>query len=234
LQKLAKTRFSLSLSGTQIAKILLMKRLAVWSLLVLSANLLGQHRLGSVVMDLNSGFESYNSTNTYQLNNLDGLKDTVIDSHAGNTNASLGLEVGIGKFVGIGLRAKANFFTRTLDAVTNSRGDVFSNDLIAMVNLHPLPFKKFDLVLGAEMGLSKLKFDVNDLYQTMVTGKGGYFAVHVNPRFYFRRFGFNFRAALPVFNYNDLQRSSDRGNYILSKWKASGLGVSVGVQYRFF
>lgn len=203
-------------------------------LLVLNARVFGQHHLGSVVLDVNSGVESYNSTNTYQLNDLDGLRDTIVDAYTGNTNASMGLEVGIGKFIGIGVRGKVNLFTRALDAVTNARGDVSSTDLLAMINLHPLPFKKFDLVLGAEFGISKLRFNVNDIYQTMVTGKGGYFAIHINPRLYIKRFGFNLRAALPVFNYGDLQSSSDRGNFILSKWKASGLGVSVGLQYRFW
>ncbi len=192
------------------------------------------HHLGSVVVDFNTGIEAFNSTNYYRLGGADGSRDTSVNADAGNANGSIGIEIGIGRFIGIGVRGKTSYFFRSLDAVMNSRPDVHSNDLLFMLNLHPLPFKRFDLVLGSELGISNLKFDANDLYQTMITGKGGYFAIHVSPRFYLRRFGFNLRASLPVFSYNDLRHSGESRDYLLTKWKASGLGVSLGVQYRIF
>lgn len=211
-----------------------MRGLLTFICIVFAAALQAQHHLGTMVLDVNGGVEAYNSSNTYSVKRVDGVQDTTIDATAGNGNASVALEIGIGKFIGIGVRGKTNVFFRSLDAVMNSRADISSTDLLGMINLHPLSFKKFDLVLGAEFGLSKLKFDANDPFQTLVTGKGGYFAIYLNPRFFIKRFGFNLRAGLPVFNYADLQRSNDAGNYIISKWKASGLGISVGLQYRFF
>ena len=213
-----------------------MKRLCILAGFLGASALAAQrgHHLGSVVLDFNTGIEAFNSTNYYKLAGPDGLRDTSINADAGSANGSVGLEIGIGRFVGIGVRGKTSYFFRSLDAVMNSRPDVHSNDLLLMLNLHPLPFKRFDLVLGSELGVSKLIFDVNDLYQTMITGKGGYFAIHVSPRFYLKRFGFNLKASLPVFSYNDLRHSSDSSDYLLSRWKASGIGVSMGVQYRFF
>src|SRR5690606_15922178 len=99
-----------------------------------------------------------------------------------------------------------------------------------------LRLKKFDLMLGAEVGLSQLKFDVNDLAQTLVTGRGGIFGFYLNPRFYFKkRFGFNVRASLPVFNYRHLKQvTAHTDNYIITQWKGRGMGISFGLQYRFF
>lgn len=207
----------------------------MWALVsCLSLHAQRGHHLGSVVLDFNTGIEAFSSTNFYTLAGVDGKRDTTIDTDAGNANGSLGVEIGIGKFVGIGVRGRTSYFFRSLDAVMNSRPDVHANDLLFMINLHPLPFKKFDLVLGSEFGISNLKFDVNDIYQTMITGKGGYFAIHINPRLYLNRFGLNLRASLPVFNYNDLRYSGDPSGFLLTKWKASGFGVSLGVQFRVF
>jgi hypothetical protein len=191
--------------------------------------------LGSIVLDLNTGLELYNSTNVYSLTRNGQNSDTTISDKAANSNFSFGAEVGIGRFVGLGLRGKGSSFFRTLDAVTNARADIYATDLVLQINLHPLPLKKFDLVIGGEMGVSKLKMNVDDIAQTLVTGKGGIFSVYLNPRFYMHRLGFNFRAGLPVFNYKKLEYTTrDPSNYLLSQWKANGISLSLGVQFRIF
>jgi hypothetical protein len=206
----------------------MMRHVTILALLFVCGGLSAQrgHHLGSIVLDVNTGIEAYHTTNRYTQLTTEGFRDTTVDAEAGNAHGSVGLEIGIGKFVGVGVRAKTSTFFRSLDAVMNARGDVSANDLLLMINLHPLPFKRFDLVLGSELGISKLRMDVNDIYQTMI--------IYVSPRFYLKRLGFNLRAALPVFNYDDLAQSQVTGQYLLSKWKASGLGVSLGVQYRFW
>ena len=192
-------------------------------------------RIGSTVVDLNTGLEVYNSTNVYSLVRNGVTSDTTVKDKATNSNFTLGVEVGLNRFFGIGLRGKLASFFRDLDAVTNARADIFATDLALQANLHVLPLKRFDLVFGGELGLSKLKMDVNDVAQTLATGQGSAFSLYVNPRFYMRRLGFNFRASLPIFNYKELEYSTkDPANYLLSHWKANGFGLSLGIQYKFF
>jgi len=188
-------------------------------------------RLGTVVLDFNTGLEGYSSTSTYtQTGN-----DTVVKWFTTNSNLSFGIELGLGKRFGIGLRGKANNFARELDQVTNSRADVNTKDLTMIVNFHPINRKKFDLAIGSELGLSKLFIDVNNLSNTQIMGKGGYYAFYLNPRVYFGRLGINLKTYLPFLNYKDLlSQDAGPGNYILTRWKGSGFGVSLGVQLRLF
>jgi hypothetical protein len=191
--------------------------------------------IGSTVLDLNTGLEIYNSTTVYSLVRNGQNADSTITDKASNSNFSLGLEVGLNRFFGIGVRGKAASFFRSLDAVTNARADIFATDLALQANLHVLPLKKFDLVVGGELGFSKLKMDVNDIAQTLATGKGSAFNLYINPRFYMKRLGFNFKASMPIFNYNKLEYNSrDAANYLLSHWKGNGFGLSLGIQYKFF
>ncbi len=200
--------------------------------LIFSLPLLSQNfRIGTVVLDFNTGLEGYSSTSTYtQTGN-----DTIVEWFTTNSNFSLGMEVGLGKRFGVGLRGKVNSFSRELDQVTDSRADIDTKDFTMIVNFHPINRKSFDLVVGSELGLSKLFIDVNDLSNSQIMGKGGYYAFYLNPRVYFGRLGINLKTYLPFLNYkNLLSEDSDPGKYMLSRWKGSGFGVSLGVQLRLF
>jgi hypothetical protein len=188
-------------------------------------------RIGTVVLDFNTGLEGYSSTSTYTQTG----SDTVVEWFTTNANLSLGLEVGLSKRFGIGLRGKLNSFSRELDQVTDSRADIDTKDFTMVVNFHPVNRKNVDLIIGSEFGLSKLFIDVNDLSNSQIIGKGGYYAFYLNPRVYFGRLGINLKTYLPFLNYkNLLSDDGDPGKYMLSRWKGSGFGVSLGVQLRLF
>jgi hypothetical protein len=190
---------------------------------------------GSIILDLNTGIEIYNFNSSYHAVSVAGLPDTSISDQIGNSSQALGLEFGIGKYVGVGLRAKTSVFFDNLDRITNSRGDMNTRDLMVMVNLHPLVVKNFDLVLGAEAGLSQLRLDMNNPAGTTLEGKGGSVAIYVNPRLYLGRFGLNLKTYLPVIRYGKLRsEDSEAGTYILSALEGSGLGLSLGIQLRLF
>ncbi len=190
---------------------------------------------GTLVFDFHTGIEAYQSRNIYKSIQSGEITDTTVRTNVGNSNMSLGAEIGIGRFIGIGLRGKMNTFFRSLDAVMNARADITSADMLLMVNLHPIATKRFDLLLGTEIGLSKLKYDVNDLAQTLITGNGSYFSLYLNPRFYLKRFGFNLRTSLPLFNYGNLRQSGEQSAaYMISAWRGSGFGISLGAQFRLF
>jgi hypothetical protein len=187
----------------------------------------------AVVIDLNTGFEFYNTTLNYKIDDPNFVRDTIISGEAGNTNFALGVEVGLGKHFGVGVRGKANRFVSDIDAVTQSRVDARSTDLMLTINIHPVVRNKFDLILGSEIGLSGFNFNVNDVENTVIKGTGSFFTVYLNPRIYFGRFGINLKAYVPFTTYNDLDASNKSADdFFIDKWKGNGIGASIGIQLR--
>lgn len=191
------------------------------------------HR-GAVVLDLNTGIEAFNTTQRYK--GLTELPDTMVRSLAANHHFVLGLEVGLNKRIGIGIKGKANTFFRDLDAVTRQRAALRSTDLTMCLNLHLVSRKKFDLLAGSDIGISDLDLRFNDLDDMTLSSVGFYLAPYLNPRVYLGRFGFNLRASLPFVNYAAFKQSGETkaGSYILSAWKGSGFSASLGVQVHLF
>jgi hypothetical protein len=190
---------------------------------------------GAVVADLNSGIEFYNTTLNYRTNRNGFSGDTTIQDQAGNANVALGVEIGLGKHFGLGIRGKANSFFADVDALTSKNTAITSTDLMIMIAVHPIVRKRFDLVLGSDLGVSGFNFKIDDLNNTVVSGNGSYVTVYLNPRLYFRRFGFNLKTYVPFVNYNDLESNGTNiDKFIVQKWKGNGFGVTVGVQVRLF
>jgi hypothetical protein len=95
--------------------------------------------------------------------------------------------------------------------------------------------KKFDLILGTDIGFTALKISVDDVYNTVRRGNGAYASIYINPRLYFKRFGINLKTYLPYVSYANLKSNQDQlDQFMITKWKASGVGVSLGIQYRLF
>jgi hypothetical protein len=204
-------------------------------LVFLSVSLSSQSfKRGTIVFDANMGLEGLNTTQMYEHPNA--LLDTIIRRDAGNINFSFGFEVGISNRIGIGLRGKANNYFDDINALTRDRTQIRSNDILLTVAWHPLKRRLLGLAVGADMGLSDIDFAFENNGNTSFSSKGQYFAFFVNPRFYIRRFGINIRASLPRVNYGRFgtEASNLGSDYSLERWKASGIGVSVGVQYRLF
>jgi hypothetical protein len=190
---------------------------------------------GAVVLDLNTGFEVYNTMNSYSIRRSDQKHDTTVKDIAGNGNFAMGVEIGIRKRFGIGLRGKTNTFFRNVDAVTHNRADIRTTDMLLILTYHPFIRNKFDMVIGADLGFSIFNSTSHDIYSTVVKGNGAFAGIYLNPRFYFKRFGVNFKTYVPYINYSALSsEQSQADRYIISKWQGSGFGISIGVQYRFF
>ena len=214
-----------------------MKKLLFGSFLILAflQDFSQSFHLGALVIDLNAGLEGYNVQYNYKLKNLGKTLDTTIRNGAINHNLALGVEVGLAKWFGLGLRGNANTFFTDVDKLTHNKPEVTSSELMLMVNFHPVVRKHFDLVLGSDIGLSSLNFKTNDSLGTVIKGTGSYFDLYLNPRFYLGRFGFNVRAFVPFVNYGSLSSNNTLYNeYVVAKWKANGFGMSVGIQMKFF
>lgn len=186
----------------------------------------------ALVFDAKLGLDVYNTTYYYKLKSS-GLDTTKYDK-AANRNFSFGLEYGVLNRLGVGIRAKFNRYFVSEDDVTKKMPDVTSLDYMATVNFHAVKGNVFNLITGFNIGGSSLKLITNDINNTKVYGNGMYFDLHITPRIYIKRFGFQFDLSMPFINYNKLTtNNADFNNQVLAKWKGLGYNFGVGIQYRF-
>lgn len=190
---------------------------------------------GALVTELNSGLEIYNTTLMVRIKDPNRTRDTTQTDKAGNTNFGITAEYGLHKRFGAGVRFKTNKYFTSKDSVTNIKPYVRTNDIVVVLNYHPIVTKNFDLVLGADVGYSTFKYKANDSLNLILSGGGSYISLYANPRIYFGRFGMNFKLYAPFTNYNKLTtNNADFNEYIaITKWKGSGFGLGFGLQYRF-
>ncbi|MBL7911508.1 MAG: hypothetical protein JNJ41_10680 [Bacteroidia bacterium] len=214
-----------------------MKKVYLSSLLIIISLVLNAQSFykGALVTEVNTGFEIYNTVLKIKIKDPNRERDTVQEDKAGNTNFGLAAEYGLHKNFGVGVRYKNNKYFTDRDSVTHIKPEVKTNDILVMLNYHPVSTKHFDLVLGADVGYSTFKYKANDSLNIIISGGGSYVSLYLNPRIYFGRFGINFKIYAPFTNYNKLTTNNDDFNkYIaITKWKGQGFGMGFGIQYCF-
>ena len=188
---------------------------------------------GALIFDANVGIDAYAVKYHYQLKNTNQAKDQT--SGAVSSNFNLGLEYGLSKWFGIGLRAKLDKFVTRKDSVTNTTPAANGGELALILNAHVVHTNHFDLPIGIDFGYSHLNYYQNDIGNNQIYGNGSYFNLHINPRIYIKRFGFNFNVAIPFIHYSNMTSNNSVFNqYVLADWKAAGFSLGFGIQYRFF
>ncbi|MBS1652957.1 MAG: hypothetical protein JSU07_13205 [Bacteroidetes bacterium] len=189
----------------------------------------------NLVVDLSFGLEAYAVSYNYKLHyNNSTIKDTTTKSGAVNRFGALGIEYGIHKRFGAGIRLKSNRYFTSKDANTGATPDASSFEANVQLNYHPLIFNHFDLVIGSDIGYSYLNYNTNDVMNNKIYGGGSYFNLYLNPRFVFKNFGLNARIFFPTVNYINLTSNNQTfNNYVIAAWKGTGFGMSIGLQYRF-
>ena len=189
---------------------------------------------GALVFDVNTGLDIYGVKFNYQTKNITPAKDTTTKSGAGSTNFNFGLEYAVSNWLGLGVKAKFDKYIAGKDSSTHSTPTIRGIELAAVVNAHVVRVKHFDLPIGLDLGYSNLNYHLNDVGNNQIYGNGSYFNFHINPRIYFKRFGFNINIGVPFINYASLTSNNLTFNkYILADWKASGVSLGIGLQYRF-
>ncbi len=185
------------------------------------------------MIHFNAGIEALNTEYKYQLKSIN--YDTLIKDQAANSNYFLGLEYGLLKWLGIGIKGKINKYFTEKDEITGTTPTANSFDIAFTIRAHLFKFKHFDLPIGVSIGGSSLTYNTNDPNNSItINGKGSYFDLHIQPMFYFNKFGFNVYLGLPNINYNDMtSNNSNINQYILMNWKGKGIIAGIGLQYRF-
>ena len=213
-----------------------MKQLFSIALLLCIVNGLAQsfHR-GSVILQVGTGLEFYQTKKTYNGAGVIGDTSSIGQAAGGNLNACL--EIGISKRVGIGARGKMNSFFSDIDAVLAEKTQVRTAELLLGINWHPIRRKRFDLLLGAEGGFSSVNVTFQNISDMFTSGKGPAGAIYLEPRFYKKRFGFHIRFTLPFTQYKTLSTIGSQATsqqYSLNTWQGRGYGINAGVQLRIF
>jgi opacity protein-like surface antigen len=180
----------------------------------------------SLVISANYGLDGY-TIKEHTVNKVTN-SDSNSKGGAAATNFNLGIEYGLFKWLGIGLQFKLDNYIHNDTSVTSAIGF----EVGAIVNLHLVRTKHFNLLIGGDFGFSNLTINLpTNNYQ--IYGNGTWADVHITPRFYFGRFGLNFNLYLPLINYPNLTTNVQSYNeYIASSWNANGFGATVGIQYR--
>lgn len=207
-----------------------MKKILAIVILIFSSQLFGQSFYkGAFVINANVGIDAYAVKYHYQLIGTNYTHDE--NNGAAAANIGLGAEYGFNKWFGLGLRGRFNNYATKYDSTTHATPTAQSIDLALALNAHVVHVTHFDLPLGFDVGYSHLVYqNSNDI----VYGNGPYFNLHINPRFYIKKFGFNINLAIPFVHYNDMTSNNSLFNqYILADWKAAGFSFSFGIQYRF-
>ena len=186
---------------------------------------------GALVFDVKGAIDVYDTKYRYEI----AGRDTTTEDKAANRNISFGLEYGVLNKLGVGIRYnRAKYFVEKDDS-THLDPNVYSNNIMLLVNYHVLNGKVFNLVGGVNFGYSSLNVITNNIDRTEIYGSGMYFDVHVSPRVYMGRFGFQLDFGMPFVSYNNLTTNNvDFNKYVLAKWKGLGYSIGMGIQFRFF
>ncbi len=187
---------------------------------------------GALVFDVKGAIDVYNTKYTYKL--ISTGQDTTFEDKAANRNIAFGLEYGVLNKLGVGIRYnRARYFAEADDS-TKQMPNIYSNNIMLLVNYHVLNGKVFNLVGGINIGYSALNFISNNINKDEIYGNGLYFDVHVSPRVYMGRFGFQLDLGMPFVNYKKLTTNNAYFNQnILAQWKGLGYSIGMGMQFRF-
>jgi len=181
---------------------------------------------GSLIVSAGYGFDIY-SVKLHEINNYKGqTKDTTSGAASGNFN--LGGEIGVAKWLGLGVQLKFDSYLHNSNV---SQAGGFEGGLI--VNAHIVRHLHFDLLAGLDLGGSGITLTSNDGTNTQIYGNGSWADIHFTARIYFGKFGVNATLYFPVINYTISSNNSSFNEYIDDSWKANGEGINIGIQYHF-
>lgn len=183
---------------------------------------------GSLILSACYGFDGYST----QLHEVDSYSSTYQDktSGAASTNVNLGGEFGITNWLGLGLQGKFDDYIHGKDS--GGVASAYGIEIGAIINFHIVRHTHFDFLAGFDLGYSNLTITSNDGYNDQVYGSGSWFDIHLTPRLYIGRFGFNATLYFPFINYPNLTSNNAGFNeYVIASFKAHGEGLNIGIQY---
>jgi hypothetical protein len=170
----------------------------------------------------------------YSTTSHDKINNTTDDKNGTATKIVNGsFEYGVLPWLGVGTKVQYDIYFSN-DSVT-PKPTAHSFDWSATGNVHVVRKDHFDLVLGANFGVSFFHYGLNDPLNSQANGTGSWIDLHLSPRFYFGdHFGINLNFAYANFNYpNVVEKSSAQTSINAFSLKGSGGNFGAGLQFRF-
>lgn len=163
------------------------------------------------------------------------MVDTTVYGDAGSFHWALGADYALARWFSPGIKFKFNRYVTEPDKTTGIKPSAQSYEILIPLNFRVVNLRRFYLLLAPELGFSSLTYQTNDPNNDIdMYGKGGYFALNVQPSFIFKKVGFYVSIFFPAVNYNSMETSSSTVNkYLISQWKGSGTGFQLGIVFRF-
>jgi hypothetical protein len=206
----------------------------IFSLGILSQASAQSFQTGSLVVSLDWGFDISNVLQTYSLYNVPN-STTTKTGNAASTNWNLGGEIGLLKWLGVGLQFKLDNYITSKDSSTGNTPTAIGFEVGVVGNIHIIRHQHFDLLGGMDFGYSQLTYNANDGFNNQIYGSGTWLDFHAAMRIYLGRFGFNLTVYSPIINYPSLTSNNSGlglGESLLASWKGTGGGFNLGIQYR--
>ncbi len=186
----------------------------------------------SKVIDINANFGVYNTVGS---DSTDRANGRVHNDKGAPYGFALGFEYGVLNWLGVGLKGQTCTYLTSQDTVTKTRPTGKANDIMLVLNAHLLRKKHFDLLTGFDLGYSGFKYSNNDVKHGVAKGGGFVWNFHVQPRLYFgKHFGMYMNISYISYAYPKLKLKDDDRSYTdRLKFKASGINVGIGFQFKF-
>lgn len=122
-----------------------------------------------------------------------------------NKLLSLQYERGILNWLGIGAKVQLSDYFTQKDSITNEKPSVRAIDAIVLVNVHLIRTRRVDVLLGTNVGYSRLNWEARDAFVSNAKGNGLMYDIHLQPRFYFgNRVGMFVNLAYVNYNYRNM------------------------------
>jgi hypothetical protein len=183
------------------------------------------------VIDINANFGVYNTVSTDSTERAQGKNH---QDKAAPYGFALSFEYGVLDWLGIGLKGQACTYLSSRDT-SGVKPDAKVKDIALVVNFHLVRKKRFDLLLGGNIGYSGFKFSSNDSKSSVAKGGGLMYDIHVQPRLYFsEHFGMYLSLSYIGYSYSKLKLSDNVRTYTDHlTFKGSGVNVGIGFQVQF-
>ncbi len=230
-----------------------MKKITIVFVMIISLLLLNNKtnaqafQKGNANLDVGLGLGAYATTTTFSVNiPFLGNITSVTTDGASSVMVPIGFEYGVSDKIGLGAQLGfsnyfiddstevKDFFTgqETGEMQANTTESVSTIDFSIKVNFHLLNSDKNDLLIGFQLGGSRVNW--KDLSGETLTGTGSLFSLYLTDRIFFSdHIGVLFNLGYTAYNYGNVTSSSNNAVINSLTWKLRGLNIGTGLAIKF-
>ena len=165
----------------------------------------------------------------------------IASSNKSETNAALNkmltlqYERGVLNWLGVGLKMQLSDYFTQKDSITNTQAQVRGIDGSILINAHFLRTKRVNMLIGTNLGYSRLNWEARDAFISEAKGGGFTYDIHLQPRFYFGdHVGMFINLAYINYAYRNMDFTNTFTNYEdVLDLVGGGMNFGLGLQVKF-